>query len=199
MGGGVPGVKPHPLTRAQARALLDEIGRRRDGPRNRALFAAMYRGGLRVLEACRQELVDWDPANKGGASVLRVSHPKGEASWGWHRSVGLDPIATAMIVEWVEQRGLASGPLFITAAGESVHPSHVRRLLRRVAADLEVGRRVHPHCLRHTFARELYDEGKGIREIQLALGHSSLDTTQKYLQSIGATEAVAATMEREAW
>jgi len=192
-------MKPHPLTRAQARALLDEIGRRRDGPRNRALFCLMYRGGLRVLEACRQELIDWEPANKDNASVLRVSHPKGERTWGWHRAVGLDPIATAIIAAWVDKRGAAPGPMFTTAAGESVHPSHVRRLLRRVASDLEVGRRVHPHCLRHTYARELYDEGKGIREIQLALGHSSLDTTQKYLQSIGATEAVAATMDREEW
>jgi site-specific recombinase XerD len=57
-------------------------------------------------------------------------------------------------------------------------------------------RRIHPHALRHTFARELYDEGVGIREIQVALGHRSLATTETYLRSIGATRAVEVTIER---
>jgi integrase/recombinase XerD len=58
---------------------------------------------------------------------------------------------------------------------------------------------VHPHAFRHTFARELYDEGVGILEIMLALGHSSVKTTQTYLQSIGANEVISVTSARGPW
>jgi len=191
-------VKPYPLSREQARALVDVFGNGHDGQRNRALLVVLYRAGLRVSEACFQDFGDWMP-EATGASVLRVTHPKGEASWGWHRNVGLDPQATAIVSRWVLERGRDPGPLFWTSNRQPVHPTHVRRLLRRAAIDIGIIRRVHPHCLRHTFARELYDEGKGIREIQLALGHSSLATTERYLKSIGATEAVAATINREKW
>ncbi len=191
-------MKPHPLSRAQARALIDGLRNGRDLLRDRALLVVLYRAGLRVDECCRQELADWTLA-KGGASVIRVSHPKGEATWGECLRVGMDPTATAIVTAWVERRGAGDGPLFWTRSKRPVHPTHVRRLLRATAARVGIERRVHPHCLRHTFARELYDEGKGIREIQLALGHSSLATTEKYLRSIGATEAVAATTNREKW
>jgi len=191
-------VKPQPLTKKQARALVDSAGQGADGLRNRALLVLMYRAGLRVSEACRQHAADWTPA-ANGAAVVRVTHPKGEGTWGVHRSIGLDPTAAALVGEWLEIRP-ANGPaMFPTSSGRPVHPSHIRRLLRSLAAANGLERRVHPHCLRHTFARELYDENKRIREIQLALGHSSLATTETYLISIGATEAVAATIKREKW
>ncbi len=191
-------MKPHPLNREQARALVDAAGSGCNGRRDRALLVVLYRAGLRVSECCRQELCDV-ATRANGAVVLRVSHPKGEDTWGIHRSVGMDPQAGAILAEWLDQRGMADGPLFLTRANRSIHPTHIRRLLTRQAARLGLKRRVHPHCLRHTFARELYDEGKGIREIQLALGHSGLATTEKYLRSIGATQAVAATIKRERW
>jgi integrase len=38
------------------------------------------------------------------------------------------------------------------------------------------------HSLRHRFASKLSREGKPLFEIMLLLGHSNLDTTQRYLQ-----------------
>jgi integrase/recombinase XerC len=37
------------------------------------------------------------------------------------------------------------------------------------------------HSLRHTYATFLLDSGASIREVQEALGHESLETTQRYL------------------
>lgn len=131
--------------------------------------------------------------------VVRVTHPKGWQRGAMPREIGLDPKAARTLRMWLVQRGSEAGPVFITAGGLRVRPSHIRRLIPRLAHEAGIHRRCHPHALRHTFARELYDEGVGLVEIMLALGHTSLATTQKYLRSIGATEVVNVTAGRGGW
>lgn len=44
---------------------------------------------------------------------------------------------------------------------------------------------VHPHTLRHSFAVHCLKSGMNIRSLQKILGHSSLNTTQVYLDIVG--------------
>jgi hypothetical protein len=50
------------------------------------------------------------------------------------------------------------------------------------------------HALRHTFATSALDHGVDVVELQELLGHSSLDTTRRYLDATaaGLREAIAA-------
>jgi len=51
-------------------------------------------------------------------------------------------------------------------------------LCKRVSR--RIGRRLHPHLFRHTFATELLNRRADLRVIQTLLGHESLATTEIY-------------------
>lgn len=188
---------PHPLTRQEARnicAVADDG--LKHGRRDQAMCVLLYRTGIRCRELCAMELEDVYPL-EDGCSLIRIRLPKGYDGGAMPREVGLDRKSSRYIFEWMSHRGTEPGALFITKHGKRVIPQHVRRMLPMLAKRAGITRRVHAHAFRHTFAREMYDEGIGLMEIMLALGHSSLATTQKYLRSIGATEVVNTTKRRD--
>ncbi len=155
--------------------------------RERALIVLLWRGGLRVAEACALAGSDIEFEDDGTATV-RVRHGKGNRQ----RFVSLDPAASALLAPCVN-----GGPVLVTTTGVPMHPTQARRIVRRAAQAARVAGRIHPHAFRHTCARQLHDEGFSAREIQVVLGHASLATTQKYLTSIGCDEVAAKTRRRE--
>jgi integrase len=167
----------------------------------------MWRRGLRATEVAQQRVEDVALANR----TLVVSCPKGFARGANRRELGLDEGTRDLLKRWLAVRPAVgvdpqTGPLIVTRNGGPMFSSHrgrveahghLRRLVKLLAKRAGIKRRIHPHCLRATYARNLYDEGVGIREIQLALGHASLNTTAVYLVSIGANEVIAKTKERK--
>jgi len=183
-------VTPQPLERAELKRLLGA----RMSKRDRALLALLYRAGLRCAEACAMRMEDIRCVQ--ARLIVKVSKPKNLARGAPQRELGLDPKTESILREWLQTRGDAPGFVFGTRTGSAVDTSHVRRVLGRLRKRTGIQRRVHAHGLRHTFARELYDEGIGLREIQDALGHRNLATTDRYLRTLGVSAAVAATQGR---
>jgi integrase/recombinase XerD len=148
------------------------------GLRNRAMLYVLWRCGLRV-----SELLDLKPGDVL-TEAIRVRHGKGDKA----RTVGLDPEAAAILGQWMERRKALGidgrQPLFCTQRGEALHSNAIRELLKRLCKKAGIAKRVTPHTWRHTFASTAARQ-LPVHYVQQALGHSSLDTTAKYIGHIG--------------
>lgn len=144
--------------------------------RDAVIIHVLLLTGLRVDELCSLKLSDLSLSERKG--TLLVRHGKG----GKQRIVNLHIEARKQLSEWLEVRPqVESDGLFVGQTGEGIRPRLVQRLVERYA-DLAGLPDVTPHSLRHTYARDLLDSGSKLQEVALLMGHSSLDSTARYVQ-----------------
>lgn len=168
------------------------------GVRNRALLMLLYRSGLRVAEAVGDSRRGIPPLKVSDVNLaaysIRVLHGKGDKA----TTRGFHPSATDTVARWLDTRKAMGirGPLFCTLDGGPLHAQYVRLLLKRLAEQAAIDKRVHPHGLRHTFANELRTAKVDVVTISKLLGHSSVAVTARYLDHLTngqAIETLAAT------
>jgi integrase/recombinase XerD len=83
-----------------------------------------------------------------------------------------------------------SNRLFLNRNSEPFNFFGVSIFLKRLGNKAKV--KVHPHKLRHTFAVSFLRAGGDVFILQYLLGHSTLQMTQRYLQSLDANDAANA-------
>jgi site-specific recombinase XerD len=102
------------------------------------------------------------------------------------RSVPMPSWAKQAMDQYASAAHLADGELFrpINKAGrltgERMTEQAVYNLVTRYAASLGFAN-LAPHDLRRTFAKLAHKGGSGLDQIQLSLGHGSIQTTERYL------------------
>ena len=67
--------------------------------------------------------------------------------------------------------------------------STVQGCIKQIVDQLQFGKKVTTHTLRHSFATHLLEAGVSLKAIQKYLGHSSLQTTMVYLHLTDTGEA----------
>jgi site-specific recombinase XerD len=143
--------------------------------RDRAWFALMVRGGLRVGEVVGLEVADVERAPlENGPARLRVKG-KGQKE----RMICLSADAYAILESWLAERGERAEPgIFLNEKGNRLSSNGIEWLLhgygRAVGIDLT------PHQLRHTYARQLTEAGMPVTSLSKLLGHAQITTTQIY-------------------
>ena len=145
------------------------------GQRDRALLELLYASGLRVSELVG---MDVDALNLN-SNELRV--------WGKgsKERVVLIGVPAARALERYLRDGRRTllgdkrnSALFVNRYGGRLPARRVQKILANYSR--VIGKRVHPHKLRHTFATHLLDGGADLKVVQELLGHADLASTQIY-------------------
>ena len=171
-------------------------------PRLYPLFFTLAGTGMRLGEGLALQPGDLDLR----AREIRVERTlSGRAletpKSGHGRTVDISTRLGEVLAQWdVErkadmlQRGWAGLPsLFYSEMGTALDDSNVRKLMTRVLKKAGLPLHFTPHCLRHTYASLMLQQGESVAYVQRQLGHASIqltvDTYGKWLP-MGNKEAV---------
>ena len=144
------------------------------GKRDKALFTLLYACGLRISEALNLNFGD---ITESCESIIITG--KGNKQ----RIVPILKIAKDNIFAYIKacpNNFNTETPLFLGKQGKRLNAGVAERTLREIRYMLGLPDSLTPHAFRHSFATHILSDGGDLRSIQDMLGHSSLQTTQKY-------------------
>jgi len=143
--------------------------------RDKAIMELFYSSGLRLAELVGLNLGDVDRGDR----TVRVLG-KGSKT----RVVPVGKHALVAIARWLKERPAmaANGELalFVSARGDRLGARAIQKRIAGWARRQGLGRHVHPHLFRHSFATHLLESSQDLRGVQELLGHANISTTQVY-------------------
>jgi len=152
------------------------------GRRDRALLLTAMQTGLRLSELTG--LRHQDVSLGVGAHVRCLGKGRRE------RDTPLTRSTAKVLSAWIKEQGRSEAKfLFPNRSGGQISSDAVQDLVRKHVAAAQkrcpsfARKRVSPHVLRHSAAMELMQAGVDLSMIALWLGHSSIETTQMYLDA----------------
>lgn len=141
--------------------------------RDFTLFLVLYGLGLRISEALNLKRRDVE-----GRETLIVRGKGGK-----ERMLPIPLFVQSALNRWLRATHdlPPEAPVFGHAAGQALTPRRAQQVLAQKRQALGLPASLTPHALRHSFATHLLHNGADLRTVQTLLGHSTLDTTQRYL------------------
>ncbi|MDR0400796.1 MAG: tyrosine recombinase XerC [Treponema sp.] len=147
--------------------------------RDKALILVMYSAGLRISELVSLSLPKIDSDLGGG----RVTGKGDKERFVFFSGEARDALELYLPERQARIKADGKNPtdrVFVNRNGRALSIPGVRWIIARYAEQLGLGKNVHPHSLRHSFATHLVNAGCDVRVVQELLGHASLSTTQRY-------------------
>src|SRR3990167_4809423 len=160
---------PTYVTREELKVILNTI----PNLKHKIGIALAYGSGLRVYEICRVKKHDINLDSQ----TLLVKEGKGGKD-----RISILPTKTAHALEsFIKTTNKENPYLFQTYRGHISERSFQERLNKAIR-DSKISKKFGMHDLRHSFAINLLNKKVDIETVRKLLGHSSLRTTQIYLQ-----------------
>lgn len=141
--------------------------------RDAVLLLLCYVAGLRVSELVGLRWRDVQPREAGGQVTV---FGKG----GKTRAVVLPPRPWQALAQLRAGAG-PDDPVFVSRGGGPLSTVQAWRVVKAAAARAGVDLRTSPHWLRHSHATHALERGAPLHLVQQTLGHSSIQTTGRYL------------------
>jgi integrase/recombinase XerD len=172
------------LTERQAVALVKYVGEvaARGDLRPAVIVRMLTETGMRVSELCGARVTDLSISS--GNHILTVMRKGGDG-----QALVITPSTRDLITAYLD--GRTAGYLLETredrrhGGSGAVARSYVRELVRRLAREAglgpEVASHMSPHVFRHSCATLLAEFNVPVHQIQALLGHSAIESTQRYI------------------
>ena len=148
---------------------------RKKALRNAIIIELLFSTGMRVSELCRLTPEDIDLNN--GVMII----------WGKGAKERIIRVENAGILnllrEYRELTDSKAKTLLINRDGAALSDQSVRSVLKSFEKRAGLHAHITPHMFRHSFATALLEANVDIRYIQKMLGHSSITTTQIYVDA----------------
>jgi len=143
--------------------------------RDLAIVDVLSSTGVRVKELCG---IDIEDVNLDDRKI--VVFGKGNK----YRTVYFDVRAEFSIRRYLKETGRKTGALFVTKRSphNRLDTDDVRNLLNIISKRTGIAD-IHPHRFRHTVATRLVEKGCDIYYVKEILGHSSIETTLRYVHT----------------
>lgn len=167
-----PRKMPNYLTEREASRLIESS---RVNLRAHLVVSLLAHTGMRVGELCSLRISDIDLDE----NVITIHSGKGDRD----RIVIIPDYCRVLVKEYLPVRYKLTDEndyLLVSRKGTRFDSSTIQRMVRELAREAGITKKVTPHVLRHTFATAILRNGGDIRFIQQLLGHSSVATTQIY-------------------
>jgi site-specific recombinase XerD len=167
------------LTKQQIEKLYGATNDDPYGLRDRAMLAVYYGCGLRKSEGARLKIQD-----------IRLESNLVYVQRGKHYRSRFVPLAQGVRKDLVNYltigrpmliRGALHEGLFVSRTGKWMSKSGLYEALQRLCRNAEIAP-VGLHCLRHSIATHLLQNGVPLKQIARFLGHRSIESTQLYTQ-----------------
>jgi site-specific recombinase XerD len=166
----VPSRLPEVLTQEEVIRLFDAI----DNSKHSLMVRLMYSSGLRVSELVNLRVRDFE-FDKGYGWVRRGKGCK-------DRLFVLASGIRQELSDFIALNGLRyESWIFIGNKYGHLTSRTVYAIVKQASVKAGLGKRVHPHTLRHSFATHLIENGYDVVRVQALLGHNSTDTTMVYV------------------
>ena len=144
--------------------------------RNTAILEMLYSCGLRVSELVNLRCSDLF-FDEGLIKVVGKGNKERFVPIG---RIGQESIRRYLAIRADGKKGFKD-ILFLNNRGTKLTRNMIFIIVRKAAENAGVEKTISPHSLRHSFATHLVENGADISSVQQMLGHSSITTTERYL------------------
>ncbi len=169
------------LTIEEIELLLSQPDESMKGIRDRAILETLYGTGVKVSELIDLKVEDVN---------IRMKFITCSGDHGKPRIIPLGKMAAEALRKYMEEfrkkivKGEDEHAFFLNLSGTGLSRQGLWKIIKKYAAESNLGKEITPVTLRHSFGVHLVQNGADLKSVQELMGHSDISTTQIYADII---------------